>query len=614
MTTRPSDDPPGPAKLPPRSARSAYRRSPRVQVAGHADSCRVGWPSIGDELRARLATHRRGSGGKVVLAVDTYPGVSDETADVLAGEVHADHLVRTAAAFAPPDAIAELVAPDVTEDPVFGRVSGLSLWDFFLPAAVDRLRREVASVSEGLVMVYGTGAASLCDPDLLVYADLARRELVLRFRRDQISNLGADNRHEDWSAQYKRAWFVDWRVADRHKREVFERADLFLDLNDPDEPKLAPAAAVADGLSRAATSPWTPVPFFDPAPWGGQWMKEVCGLDPEAVNYGWCFNCVPEENSVLFDFGDAVMELPALDVVLFRAPQLLGEDVVSRFGAEFPIRFDFLDTMGGGNLSFQVHPLTPYIRDTFGMAYTQDESYYLLDAEPGATVYLGLQEGVDPDEMLGALRAAQANGPPFDAERFVNRWPARAHDHFLIPAGTVHCSGADSMVLEISATPYLFTFKLWDWGRMGLDGRPRPIHLRHGGEVICWDRTTEWVRRNLINRVEPVAAGDGWREERTGLHQLEFIETRRHWFDATVPRHTGGTVNVLCVVAGEQVVLESPTARFEPYPVNYAEVVIVPAAVGPYTVRPHGPAVGSTCATVTAFVRGRSDDRSGLAP
>jgi hypothetical protein len=169
-------------------------------------------------------------------------------------------------------------------------------------------------------------------------------------------------------------------------------------------------------------------------------------------------------------------------------------------------------------------------------------------------------------------------------------------------------------VLEISATPYLFTFKLWDWGRMGLDGRPRPIHLDHGSEVICWDRTTDWVRDNLINRVEPVAAGDGWREERTGLHQLEFIEARRHWFDATVPRHTAGTVHVLCLVAGEQVVVESPTGGFEPYPVDYAEVVIVPAAVGPYTVRPHGPAVGSTCATVTAFVRGTSHDRSEPAP
>ena len=217
-----------------------------------------------------------------------------------------------------------------------------------------------------------------------------------------------------------------------------------------------------------------------------------------------------------------------------------AQHVVDVFGAEFPIRFDFLDTMGGGNLSFQVHPDPAYIRDTFRMPYTQDESYYLVDAAPDATVYLGLRDDVDPDEMIAALAEANDGGAPFDAERFANRWPAKKHDHFLIPAGTLHCSGANSMVLEISATPYLFTFKLWDWGRMGLDGRPRPIHLDHGKKVISWERTTEWVREHLVNRIEPVAAGDGWTEERTGLHELEFIETRRHRFEAHGPaRHRG---------------------------------------------------------------------------
>ena len=166
------------------------------------------------------------------------------------------------------------------------------------------------------------------------------------------------------------------------------------------------------------------------------------------------------------------------------------------------------------------------------------------------------------------------------------------------------------MVLEISATPYLFTFKLWDWGRMGLDGRPRPIHLGHGSEVICWDRTTVWVRRYLINRVEPVDAGEGWREERTGLHELEFIETRRHRFDAPVSHDTEGTVSVLCLVEGHQMVIESPSGAFEPFVLNYAEVVVVPASVGAYTVRPHGPSVGSTCVTIKAFVRAPGSEGS----
>jgi len=282
---------------------------------------------------------------------------------------------------------------------------------------------------------------------------------------------------------------------------------------------------------------------------------------------------------------------------------LLGEAVHARFGDEFPIRFDFLDTVGGGNLSFQVHPLTEYIRQHFGMRYTQDESYYLLDADPTATVYLGLKDGVEPAAMVRDLVAAQSGGAPFDADHYANRWPAKKHDHFLIPAGTVHCSGAGAMVLEISATPYIFTFKLWDWSRLGLDGKPRPIHLAHGAANIQWDRSTAWTRKNLVNAITPLAVGDGWREERTGLHECEFIETRRHWFTKAVAHDTRGGVNVLNLVQGEEAVIESPTGAFEPYVVHYAETFIVPAAVGSYTIRPHGPAVGTECATMKAFVR-----------
>jgi mannose-6-phosphate isomerase class I len=292
-----------------------------------------------------------------------------------------------------------------------------------------------------------------------------------------------------------------------------------------------------------------------------------------------------------------------MNIVLAHPEELLGKGVVSRFGAEFPIRFDFLDTVGGGNLSLQVHPLTAYIREHFGMDYTQDESYYMLDAEDDAVVYLGLKEGIDRDAMIRDLERAQEADFDFPAEKYVNRFPARKHDHFPIPAGTIHCSGRNSMVLEISATPYIFTFKLWDWGRLGLDGRPRPIHLNHGVANIQWDRTTEWVRRSLIDQVKPVASGDGWREERTGLHELEFIETRRHWFTKAVPHDTRGTVHVLNLVEGEQAVVESPEGAFDPFHVNYAETFIVPAAVGPYTVRPCGAAMGRECATIQANVR-----------
>jgi hypothetical protein len=259
--------------------------------------------------------------------------------------------------------------------------------------------------------------------------------------------------------------------------------------------------------------------------------------------------------------------------------------------------------MDGGNLSFQVHPLTEYIQEKFGMAYTQDESYYMLDAGDDGCVYLGLKEKIDREQMIEDLHRAQEGEFFFDADKYVNRWPAKKHDHFLIPAGTPHCSGKNSMVLEISATPYIFTFKMWDWGRLGLDGTPRPIHLEHGLRNVQWDRTTRWVEDNLLNRVCELGRGDGWVEERTGLHEREFIETRRHWFTGPVLHSTDGGVNVLNLCEGREAVVESPTGDFPPLVVHYAETFIVPASVGQYIVRPYGESEGKRCATIKAFVR-----------
>jgi len=227
----------------------------------------------------------------------------------------------------------------------------------------------------------------------------------------------------------------------------------------------------------------------------------------------------------------------------------------------------------------------------------------MLDATDGGCVYLGLKENIDRAQMIDDLHRAQEGEIPFDAEKYVNHWPAKKHDHFLIPAGTPHCSGKNSMVLEISATPYIFTFKMWDWGRLGLDGTPRPIHLEHGLRNVQWDRTTKWVEQNLVNRIVEIGRGDGWVEERTGLHEREFIETRRHWFTSPVMHKTEGGVNVLNLCEGREAIVESPTGAFPPFVVHFAETFIVPAAVGAYTIRPHGESEGKRCATIKAFVR-----------
>jgi len=532
----------------------------------------------------------------------------EEVVEQLGLQCGAAALFRTRDLFRKQAEIETLCGPYLGgEDPVFGYRCGLTLPEFLDSGATAAMVDRVASVPAGWVLVVGVGARAVARGDVLIYADLARWEIQQRQRRGKLGNLGVSNAGLSPGLLYKRAFFVDWRVADRWKAPLLGEADFFLDTHQRGEPRLALGEEIRAGLTLATRRPFRLVPFFDPGVWGGQWMKEVCDLDRSAVNYAWCFDGVPEENSIVFRAGGIRFELPAQDLVLREARRLLGEPVHARFGTEFPIRFDLLDTMGGGNLSLQVHPLTEYIQGRFGMSFTQDESYYLLDAGEDASVYLGLVDGVDPSRMAEDLRRAQAGREAFPVETHVRRWPARRHDHFLIPAGTVHCSGRNSLVLEISATPYLFTFKMWDWGRVDLNGRPRPIHLDHALGNICWERTESWVRCELMHRVVAVSSGDGWREERTGLHEREFIETRRLWFHKRATLDTGGTerggVHVLNLVEGEEAVVESPAGSFEPFPVHFAETFIVPAAVGGYTIRPSNGDAGREMGVMRAYVR-----------
>ena len=570
-----------------------YDRFPSTKITG---TILQGWDAVHTLLVECFKV-------KKVVAVDFYAGVREEE---VAGELELlspTLFINTRNLMKPQDEIKAMTERFMTDDVLFGYVTNLTLNDYFDAEKLEQARKQVADAT-GRVIIVGSGAAMVAPAEAtVVYVDMARWEIQQRFRVHEVKALGVDNREDAVSLQYKRGYFNDWRILDRYKESLFGRVDFWLDTHIANEPRLIDKETFFKGIEETVKTPFRVVPFFDPAPWGGQWMKEVCGLNPEKENYGWCFDCVPEENSLYFEVNGVRFELPSVDLVLLKSRELLGEPVEARFGKDFPIRFDFLDTVGGGNLSVQVHPTTQFIRENFGMYYTQDESYYLLDAKEGASVYLGLKTGIDKNEMIHDLREAQKGDVVFDTERYVNRLPAKKHDHYLIPGGTVHCSGSEALVLEISSTPNLFTFKLWDWQRLGLDGKPRPINVERGKDVIDWKRDTEYVNKHLANRFTQVAEGDGWREECTGLHPNEFIETHRHWFSKPVTHHTNNSVNVLNLVEGEEAVVESPINAFKPFVVHYAETFIIPASVGEYTIAPYGKSVGQECGTIKAYVR-----------
>lgn len=578
---------------------SNYDKFPVVQVPGEEHSCTIGWENIVKGLHSLLQQRK-----KKILVLECYQGVHDnEVLEALSIGFPEACIFESLSVMKEQDSLYNAIKDDVTDDEIFGYMTRYTMDIYFDNVKVERMRSLIAASSSGYVIVYGVGASFIWqDSSVIAYLDMARWEIQLRFRRNEVANVGFKNKTQRASLQYKQAFFVDWRICDRWKKQIMKKIDVFIDTNKAGAPKMVPASAVLKGLDIAVSRPFRVVPYFDQGPWGGQWMKEVCELDKGAVNYAWCFDCVPEENSLYLGFGKVLFEIPSIDLVFTHPVQLLGPNVYGRFGDEFPIRFDFLDTMEGGNLSLQVHPLVEYIQEKFGMHYTQEESYYILDAEEDAKVYLGLKEGVNPEAMINELCQAQRSGV-FDAEKYVGVYPVKKHDHVLIPPGTIHCSGSNSMVLEISATPYIFTFKLWDWGRVGLDGRPRPINIEHGKHVIQWERTESWVKKEAINCFVPITKGNGWREERTGLHEREFIETRRHWFTEKVLHNTDGSVQVLNLVQGREVIVESPSDAFTPFVVHYAETFIIPAAVGAYTIRPYGDSEGEECATIKAYIR-----------
>ena len=375
-----------------------YDKYPATKVEG---SVRVGWDAVASVLTE-----------KGPLAVDCYTGVHENAVEAALAPFFSQ-VIRTRELMKSEAQVREMTARFMTDDVLFGFVSPLRLPEFFDDNKIKDARSRVGERT----LVIGPGAALVAPEAMLVYADMARWEIQQRMRAHTVCGLGVDDSREPVSIQYKRGLFIDWRALDYYKDGLFGRVDWFLDTNDADRPKLIGADVFFRGMALTARKPFRVVPFFDPAPWGGQWMKEVCDLDRGAVNFGWCFDCVPEENSLLLEVAGEKVEFPAVDLVLLHSRELLGEPVEGRFGKDFPIRFDFLDTMEGGNLSLQVHPTTQFIREQFGMAYTQDESYYMLDAGEGATVFLGVRKGVDKEAMLADLRAAERGEIPFDAEK-----------------------------------------------------------------------------------------------------------------------------------------------------------------------------------------------------
>jgi mannose-6-phosphate isomerase class I len=507
--------------------------------------------------------------------------------------------IDTRTAFKDSSVLANALQEFLTDDPVFGKLCDRDLTLFFdqkrWQALVEAVNDAMKVRGEGPLFVTGPGA--LLSPfrlysDVALYTEVPRESVFFASEAGTGRNLGDDQDRGKWP-RYKRSFYVDWPVQNRHFFEVLTACDMLIDIHDASEPTFVDVRLFFEGMTFAAQRPFRVRSIFMPGVWGGQRLQDfIPDLPQEWPNCAWGFEVVAPENSITFDIAGIPLRTSFDLFMHFEGERILGRENRRRFGDFFPIRFDFLDTMQGTNLSCQVHPPDAYISAHFHEPFAQHEMYYILENFPGARVYLGLTQSTSRAAFLEDVARAQSEQAPFEISIHVNAWEAARGDLFIIPAGTVHCSGENNLVLEISATPYIYTFKIYDYLRPDLDGRPRPISYERAFEVIDFDRKTEWVRQRLLARPKLLEEGTGWRrflltDSDLVFHSVERIEMRVPGGEPYPDTTEAGEVHVLCVVDGQgaRLVREADKAELA---LSYAETCIIPAECGAYRLEPIG--------------------------
>ncbi len=485
--------------------------------------------------------------------------------------------VKTKDFLKPVLAIEKMVQPFLGIDgSVWGTKTALSLNDFY---EIENLSGQLPDNGFDVNIVIGP-AAVLSDWNApVIYIDLPKNELQFRMRAGSITNLGSDEVFEP-AYSYKRVYFVDWVVLNQHKKAILDQITVIADGQWPNDINWMFKTTLAEGLNKISRSVIRVRPWFEPGVWGGQWIKQHIGnLNKDAVNYAWSFELIVPENGLVFESDGFLLEV-SFDFLMFhKQEQVLGKHA-QKFGDEFPIRFDFLDTWQGGNLSIQCHPKLKYIKEVFGENITQDETYYILDCQENAKVYLGFQENIDPAAYRSVLEESQAEGKAIAIEAYVQAHIAHKHDLFLIPNSTVHSAGAGNLVLEISATPYIFTFKMYDWVRSGLDGKPRPINIDHAFNNLNFERKGGRVQQELISKPAIINEGKGWQLIHLPTHAEHFYDVHRMEFDQKFAAETNQSCQVMMLVEGQAVLLETPDGTKQEF--AYAETFVVPAAAKSY--------------------------------
>lgn len=562
-------------------------------------------------LRRVLESVQRHSGPTYLLAIDGTHGapfqlILQKLIDTLEKNGEGVAIHSTADYLLSGEELRDRFAANITDNRAFGYVTEGRLPDYFEPEAQGRLKDKLTrsqsaegSSAPSVIIVFGPGADWLVDSaaDELVFLDVSREYQQVEYKR-QLLNFGM-SWNRDSVEKYKIAYFVEWPILEGYRKQLLQRDFTYLDMNQPSRPVMTHSSALRQLIAVIASNPLRVKPFFAPGVWGGQYLKQMADLPEEMVNCAWSFEPIAPENSILIGHEDQVIEVPFLIVMALEHLAIMGDRPVKLFGDYFPVRFDYLDTIDGDHLSCQVHPKQSYIREQFNEKMAQQESYYIMEKKGDAKVYLGLTDQSTKESFLGAVSTAQESGVPMPFTDYVQEWDANKGDLYLIPTGTVHCSGKGNLVLEISSTTWWFTFKLYDYLRKDLDGKPRPINIDHGFENIDFDKKTEWVQENLIPSPRLMNSQGKNEEYLLGQHEDLLFYVRRIHLEDEWKDDTNGEFVMYNLVEGEKVRIVSSVDESVSVELNFGESYILPSVLGEYRIVNLG---SSSCRLVKAGV------------
>lgn len=429
--------------------------------------------------------------------------------------------------------------------------------------------------------------------DVKVFFDLTPMKSMLRIRRGEYSNLGKE-RPGIINRTIRRCYYCDFECAVRNRHELWENnvPDWYVLDNDPQNLQLMPFRTFSDICAQLVKYPFRAKPCYLEGVWGGSYMKKLRNLPDEMRNAAWVFDFIPMEVSVVVEAGDEKLDINYCSFVHKEGVNLMGEDCVKKFEGYFPIRFNWDDSYHStGNMSIQCHSGGEYNVKNYNEFGRQDESYYVVVTGHDAKTFIGFRDDADIPQFFRDIEAADTEHRPCDYMKYVSYEESKPGLQVMLPAGTIHSSGRNQVILEIgSLTIGSYTYKMYDYLRLDFDGKQRPIHTRLGEENVRQDRRYSVIHDSespeyIVQKPRLAASGEGWEEYILGENPQVYFSLRRLEFEKKCEQDTGGKLfHVLTLVDGDAVRVRSVRHPERYFDLQFMDIVCVPADMGRYVI------------------------------